>query len=212
MHCNKEGISLDRKELRALLEVASKESDDRDKFGILFRVTGEKVYASATNGRVALEAFGIGDGAHSDGEWFVSREALVEGKKLLAGKQVLRLEFKGASLNHVRVEENGLELSSLSWPKDVAVAQCSFPAVKKDLKIPRRKREIGHCHSVAAAYLAVVELVADAAGVEFADCYPPENSDQPYVFQCGADEETTWTGSILPLKTSASESVETDEA
>jgi hypothetical protein len=211
MHCNENGISLSRLELTALLDIASKEPSDRNRYGVLFRVDGDRCYARATNGEaMSVEAVGDSDAQHSAGEWFVHRDLLVNGKKLVTGKQVLRLQFSGASLNTVRVEENGVEISELHWPTDAAVAQASFPTIDDSIKLPASNRKMARCAAANTAYLVCIDKVAKAAGVEFADLYPPKDKEGALVFRAGDDGErdTIWTGSIRPVPSNASSKAE----
>lgn len=209
MHCNELGIALTSAELGALLEFASREPTDRDKYGVQFQVKSDRCWARATNGRIDLEADGSADGKHADGEWFIHRDLLVNGRKLVTGKQVLRLEFSGSSLHNVRVEENNIEISTLTWPSDAAVAQVSFPWEK--ITLPPSNRDVAKCTAVGAAYLGLIEDVAKGAGVEFVDIYPPKDHGGVLIFKVADKGETEWLGLIRPVPSAASTSKQGDD-
>lgn len=213
MKSNENGIALTGAELGALLKVASKEKNDRDKAAVLFIAKGDRCYARATNGQIAVEVDGDGDG-DLDGEWLVTRDFLEEAKKLVAGvKQIARLMFHGASLHEARIEENGLEVGSFHSPNDAAVAQHSFPNIDQSVKLPGgTRKKIAHCASIGIAYLSTIEAIGKAAGVEFADMYAPKDRDSPFSFRCGDGGDTIWTGSINPLPTAASSAGDEEEA
>jgi hypothetical protein len=212
MQADKNGIALSRKELRALLEVAAKEQESRDLYGVHFRIEGEKVFARASNGRISLQFEGISDGKLASGEWLVTRKFLVDGKKELEGKQVLTLEFSGKSLHDGVIRENGVALLRVTAESDAAVAQASFPAIEKHVKIPSSRREIAHCTAVGSAYLKAVQYAADAVGVEHVDWYPPKDADSPVVFVVGSDKDTSAIGCIMPVPTDAADADDEDGA
>jgi hypothetical protein len=200
MNSTANGVAISGPELRALLKFASKEEADRDKYGVQVVIKGEKVWARATNGQVSLELNGISDTRHADGEWFVHRDFLVRGGKLITGeKAVLRLEFSGSSLNRALVEQNDVEIASMEVPADAAVAQVSFPAVDKQVKLPARSRTVAHCSALAGAHAALLELVQDACGVEHCDLYPPKDPDAHWVFVCADQGATTAQGTLRPM-------------
>lgn len=205
MQANAEGLTLNKAELRALLAIASKEETDRDRYGVMFKVENEKCFARASNGRMCVEAHGdaLNEVQQENGEWFVHREFLIAAKKLLTGKRVARLEFRGASLHDAAVLENGKEIERLQWEKDAAIAQVEFPNVEKEVKLPPKSRSIAICYAVGAEYLSQLQKIADAADVEFVDTYPPKDADAAVVFRAGAESATIWTGCILPVSSQA---------
>jgi len=201
---NKNGISLGRKELRALLEAAAKESESRDLFGVQFVIDGERCFARAHNGRVSLQFEGINQAKLKNGEWFVCRKFLVDAQKELEGRQVAVFAFSGASLREALIQEDGVTLLHVTAASDVAVAQASFPQISRDVKIPSSRRDRAHCVSMGSASLKVVQYAADAVNAEHVDWYPPKNADQVVVFVAGAEKETTASGCIHPVPTKAS--------
>jgi hypothetical protein len=211
MLADKNGISLSRKELRALLEVAAKEQESRDLYGVHFRVEDKKVFARASNGRIAIQFEGISDGKLQDGEWLVTRKFLVDGKKELEGKQVLSLEFSGKSLHDGVVRENGVALLHVTAESDASVSQASFPAIEKHAKIPSSRREIAPCTAVGAAYLKAVQYAADAVGVEHVDWYPAKDADSPVVFVVGSKKDTSAVGAIMPVPTEGEDGDDDEE-
>lgn len=203
MNSNDKGVALSGPELRALLEFASKEETDRNKYGVQITIEGTRVWARATNGDVALELDGESDGKHADGEWFVHRHFLVQGRKLITGKQVLRLAFSGASLNSAIVEENSVEICTIEVPSDAAVSQASFPAVDKVVKLPARARTVAHCSALAGAHAGLIELIEAAVGVEVSDFYPPKDADSLWVVVAGDGGQTVAKASLTPRKSAA---------
>lgn len=211
MEANKNGIALTKAELRALREFASKEITDRDRFGVQFEIDGERVYARATNSRICIQFDGISDGKHPDGEWFVEMKFLIDGRKELEGKQVLRLDFKGASLHDAFVEENGVRRGSWSSETDAAVAQSSFPQFSKSLKIPSKSREIVHCMALAPAYMKAVGLAAEAVDEELVEFFPPSTPDGVVVFRAGTEKSTSVIGGIKANVTAEAVKEDDDE-
>lgn len=209
MEANKNGIALTKDELRALREFASKEITDRDRFGVQFEIDGDRVYARATNSRICVQFDGISDGKHPSGEWFVEMKFLIDGRKELEGKQVLRLDFKGASLHDAFVEENSVRRGSWSSEQDAAVAQASFPQFSKSLKLPSKSREIVHCMALAPAYMKAVALAAAAVDEELVEFFPPSTPDGVVIFRAGSEKSTSVMGGIKANVTA--EAVKEDE-
>jgi len=146
----------------------------------------------------------MSDGALKDGEWFVDQKFLIDGRKELEGKQVLRLNFSGASLHEATVEENGVKRLSITSETDMAVSQCSFPKVEKTLKVPSARRDKTHCVALAAGYLKAIELAAAAVEEELVDVFPPAAADGLVIFRAGHDKQTSCIGGILPGVSEAS--------
>jgi len=208
MKSTTDGISLSRKELTALLAFASQEETDKNKWGVHFRIAGEKVFARATNGYACFELEGINDGAN-DGEWMVARKFLVDGQKELESKQVLRLEFKGASLHEAAVLENDQELGRWQSAKDVAISQVTFPW--DGVKLPAANRKIAHCSAISTPYLKLVMLAAKAVDIETAYFYAPKDAGGAFIFTVGHDGKTSGLGSIVPLPVEAGASDDEDD-
>lgn len=197
MNANENGIALTKAELRALREFASKEPTDRERFGVKFIASGDRCFARATNSRICLELDGESDGT-LEGEWFVDQKFLIDGRKLLEGKQVLRLKFSGASLHEACVEENGVERETLGAQQDAAIAQITFPPIEKTLKLPSARRDRAHCFALAEGYLHALRLAAAAVEEEFVELFPPESADVLMVFRAGTERKTSLKGGILP--------------
>lgn len=213
MNSTENGVAFSGPELRALLAFASREESDRDKYGVQIVISGDRCWARATNGQVSLELDGISDGKHDDGEWFVHRDFLVRGRKLITGeKAVLRLAFSGASLNRAIVEQNDVEIATFEIPADAAIAQVSFPSVEKDVKLPTKSRVVAHCSALAGVHAGLLELVQEAMGkdVEHCDLYPPKDPDSHWVFVCNDQGQTTARGTLRPMLSAASTGVDED--
>lgn len=195
MHANENGIALTKAELRALREFAAKEETDRNRYGVQFETKGNRVFARATDGRRCVEFEGINDGLHV-GEWFVGQKFLIDGRKELEGKQVLRLCFKGASLHEAVVEENGITRLTLTSEQDEAVAQTSFPEIAKTIKIPGPRRERPHCVTLAEGHMRAVQLAALAVEEEMVDWFPPAEADGLLVFRIAHDKQTSCIGAM----------------
>jgi hypothetical protein len=208
MKSTSNGISLSRKELTALLAFASQNEAEKNMWGVHFRVEGEKVFARASNGYAHLELEGLNE-AGPDGEWLVARKFLVDGQKELESKQVLRLEFRGASLHEAAVLENDVELGRWQSAKDVAISQVSFPW--DGVKLPSSSRKIAHCCAISAPYLKLVMLAAKAVGVEIFYLYGPKDAAGDVTFTVGHEEQTSGIGVIKPLPAKAKGEGDDDE-
>lgn len=211
MNCTASGVGFTAAEIRGLLKFSSREESDRDKFGVLVVVKGDRCWARATNGQNSLELDGESDGQLHDGEWFVHRPFLEKSVKLVVGvKAILRLVFSGASLNHAIVQENDLETASMDVPTDAAVADVSFPWAIELLKSPSRSRRIAHCSALPGAYGALLEVVEDAVGASYSDLYPPQDPEHPWVFVCNDAGKTVARGTLKSAKSVASTKGEDD--
>jgi len=194
-------MAVNRSELKALLAFSSTE-DSSELYGVQFIVDDDQCYAYASDGQKSVEAIGALFGEPQRGEWFVDKEFLKAAIKLLSGKRQLRLPFAGASLTEARIEDDGIEVQSLSWPKDAASAQASLQDFKKHLSVPVSKNA-AHCVTMGAPAMAVMGLLGKAAGTESVDCYMPKKRHEPAIFRLGDDLETTWTACILPWQSTA---------
>jgi hypothetical protein len=197
MQASKKGVAFTKAELRALREFSSKEPTDRDKFGVQLEISGTRCWARATNGQRCLEIDGESDGKHQDGEWFVSQKFLIDGRKELEGKQVLRLHFKGASLHDASIEENGKSRLTLTADADMSIAQTSFPSVAKKLKVPGPSRKLLHCLTLAEGHMHAVSLAALAVEDEMVEWFPPSDPDGMMVFRIASDKSTSIMGGIM---------------
>lgn len=208
MKSTTEGLSLSRRELTALLAFASQNEAEKNMWGVHFRVVGEKCVARASNGYAHLELEGVNDRG-ADGEWMVARKFLVDGQKELEQKQVLRLEFQGASLHEGVVLENDVVLGRWQSAKDVAIPQVSFPW--DGVKLPGGSRKIARCCVISAEYLKLVMLAAKAVGVPTFYLYPPKEQAGDVTFTVGHDEQTSGIGVIKPLPAKAVGAGDDDE-
>jgi hypothetical protein len=204
MRYSESGLILKKAELTALLGFCSKDKERPHLCVVQFRVRDGRVYAYATDGKRAVEADGHAVPTVVYNEWTVRRECLDQARRALDGSQVLRLAFSFASLNEAYIEEQGLEVASLSWPEDAASSQASFPAVDQIVRLPHASGEVARCAGIAAQYLADIRLMAKAANVEAVDCYPPRTNRDPAYFRANG-EDTTWTAVVMPALTEASE-------
>jgi hypothetical protein len=211
MKSTADGISLSRVELTALLAFASQEEADKNKWGVHFHVKGDSVRARAMNGFASFELTGINLG-RSDQEWMVGRKFLVDAQKPLGTKQVLRLEFAGASLHEGTVLENDKKLGMWQSDDDASIRQVSFPWETDELSIPAERRKIAHCSAISTPYLKLVMLAAQAVDVEVAHFYSPAAAAGPMIFTVGHDKDTSGLGLIKPLPVEVVESNENDEA
>ncbi len=211
MEANVNGVAFTKAELRALREFSSKEPTDRDRFGVQVEIRGDRVFARATNSRICLQLDGESDGEQPDGEWFVDQKFLIDGRKELEGKQVLRLNFTGASLHEATVEENGVTRLTIQNESDAAIAQVSFPQVSKTLKMPPSRRDKVHCVALGAGYLRAVQLAADAVEEDLVEVFPPSTPDGLVVFRAGTDRKTSLMGGILANVTEEAIRNEDDE-
>lgn len=197
MEAKENGIALTNDELRALREFGSKDKTNRDMFTVEFEVAGDRVFARASDSRRCVIFEGMSDGSLGNNTWIVDMKFLIDGRKELEGKEVLRLNFKGASLRCATVEENGLERLTIERLQDAAVAQASLPKLVKDAKIPGPRRERPHCITLASGHLKAVELAAKAVKDEMIDWFPPAEADGLLVFRVAHDKETSAIGGIL---------------
>lgn len=197
------GLILNKAELTALLGFCSKDKERPHLCAVQFRVRGGHAFAYSTDGKRAIEADGHAEPSVKENEWTVRRECLDQARRALEGSQVLRLAFSYASLNEAFIEEQGLEVASLSWPEDAASSQASFPAIDHIVRLPHASEEVARCAGIAAGYLADIKLMAKAANVTAVDCYPPRTSQDPAYFRANG-EDTTWTAVVMPVLTDAS--------
>jgi hypothetical protein len=197
MKINEDGLLLSKPELVALLAFASDDAGHLHLYGVQFKANGAHVSARSSNGHVAAEVVGECDGV--TGEWFVHRDFLLEGKKLLSNETALRLSFSAASLRDaVIVDDDGNVRSTLQWPEEAALSQLTLPDINSVLDggtAPRKLTSI----SLNADYLGLLKLISRAAGNDRIDCFPPKDKDGAAVFACnGAD--TNWRAVIMPLR------------
>jgi hypothetical protein len=191
MRADKNGVSFTKAELEALREFSSKEETRRDLYGVQVIVKGESCYARATNSVIGLQLDGIAH-EHPEGEWFVEQKCLIDGRKELEGKQVLRLAFEGASLLETEVVENDVVRLILKTPRDAAVAQHSFPDVDQMLRMPSKSRKPHHCYCISPRFQKAVALLGKAVEEEeLIECHPPASPDGFIIFRAGSEKETT---------------------
>lgn len=203
INCNEHGVGMSKADGRVLLAFSCKDKEKPDLQLVKFTVKSGRVFLYATDGYKAVEAEGIAHEDAEDGEHLVRRDCLAQALKTLERNQVLRLCFEGASLNHARVEEQGLEVANVGWPEDAAIAQHGLPQVANapNIKIPHASEQSARCVGVDEDAFKAVALMCRAAG-KLADTYPPKTVDHPAIF-C-ADGDTTWRASVRPKPTEES--------
>lgn len=207
------GLRLSKSELNCLLAFASTESHSAY-FGVHFKAMAhddtrdELVKARATDGNIAVDAFGHSSLGHSM-EWFVSRAFLVGLAKLADSTHHVLLKFSGGSLHHASVEDiSGQEVATFSWPgSGAASSQISFADAAewdKRLRLPTRSRGV-KALTLKTGSLKLLARLGSAAGVEGVDCYPPPQDDERLLVRAEG-EDTVWVAVIDPAPaTSADE-------
>lgn len=196
------GIELEKAELRALLEFASK--DTENPFAVVHFATADGVItAYATDGKRCVQAEGVAEENARRGEWSVFRAFLVACHKLIGPGQHLVLEVYGASLNRAVVidTESGEEATSMTWPRDAASTQATIPVadIAKFVKLPTHEQST-RCVSVPPGQVAALALIGKAVGDEGValDIYPPRVRMHPLIFRLEGPR-ATWTGAINPM-------------
>ncbi len=199
MDANASGVGFSKGELRLLRQFGSKDITNREFFGVHVEVTRERVFARASNGRTtAVELDGIADGKHPEGEWFVTMKFLIDGRKELEGKELLRLAFSGASLHEAAIEQAGIIRLTLTAQNDAAMSDVSLPGVFAKLKKPNARRDRVHCMAVAPGYLRAAALAAEAAEEgQLVEIFPPSDPDGFVIFQVDSDKNTSIIGQVL---------------
>lgn len=197
MDAKESGIALTRGELRALREFGSQEETNRDMFGVHFETLEQRVFARATDSRRAIVLDGISDGAMGNREFFVDMKFLIDGRKELEGKQVLRLNFSGASLHQATIEENGVGRLTIERERDAAIAQFSLPKIAKDIALPGSRREKLHCATLSVGHLKAVTLASQAVEEEMIEWFLPSEADGLLVFRIAHDKDTSCHGGFL---------------
>lgn len=207
MKIEPQGIILYPAELRALVKFSAK--DNENPLSVVhFRTEGASVLAYATNGHRALQARGVAEGDHVQGEWTVFRDFLAKVLASIESQQYVALEVTGASLQGaaIRDAETLENVAHLTWHEDAATTQRTFPldGCRKAIVLPTTERPV-RCVSVNAEYLVDLALVAKAAGSKCIDLFPGKTREDPIIFRI--DEfETEWMGAIMPLRKDISES------
>jgi len=205
MMLGENGLRISKSELDALLAFAATDSAS-SYYGVHFKATvpegtaDELIKARATDGKVAVDAFGHSS-VGKDQEWFVSRAFLTGVAKLTDATHNVRLEFKGASLHDAAVEDaGGHEVARFSWPGvGAAVAQITFvdsTEWDKRLKLPTRARGVKSLEMKCASLRLLARLGA-AAGVDAVECYPPSQDFERLVVRAEGTD-TTWVAVIDP--------------
>lgn len=208
MMLTKEGLRLSKSELSALLAFSSTEPSSAY-FGVHFKATMPKdstdqlVKARATDGNVAVDAFGHSN-LDRDQEWFVSRAFLKGLAKLADSTHNVLLKFSAASLHEAAVEDvGGHEVATFSWPgSGAANPQVTFADSEewdKRLKIPSRSRGLKSLEMKIGSLKLLAKLGA-AAGIDGVECYPPPQDDERLLVRAEG-EDTTWVAVIDPAPT-----------
>lgn len=195
MNANHKGLAVTKAELRALLEFASTEEADCDRYGVAFQVDGSKCYARATNSRKCVEFTGANDGGR-DGEYFVGRKFLVDVRKEITGKGVARLLFSKGTLCEAAIEENDVMLLKITSPVDTVNSQASFPLSVKALAIPPSKRKPIHCAAFSAECLKSAAVAALAVDDEMVEWFHPANAEELVTFRTGMKMPTKCVGAF----------------
>lgn len=213
MESDKNGIAFSKGELKLLRQYGSKDITNREFFGVHVHVKGESVCAWASNGRtMAVEINGIADGKFHDLECFVSMKFLIDGRKQLEGKELLRLGFSGASLHEASIEQAGIIRETLTSQNDMAIPDVTLPGICKQLKKPAARREKVHCMAIAPDYLKAAALAAEAAEEgQLVEIFPPSSPDGWVVFQVDGDKNTSIIGQVLANATVESVSEDGDD-
>lgn len=210
-----DGLRLSKSELNCLLAFASTDSASAY-YGVQFKALAhddtrdEMVKARATDGNVAVDAFGHSALGRSM-EWFVSRAFLAGLAKLADSTHHITLKFSGASLHNASVEDvSGKEVATFSWPgSGAASAQMSFADAEewdRLLRLPTRSRGV-KCLTMKTGSLKLLARIGAAAGVEGVDCYPPPQDDERLLVRAEG-EDTVWVAVIDPAPAT---SVDDDE-
>lgn len=206
MRATRDGIVLDKAELKALLEFAHAAPDSMHAV-VHFTVSGEHVRAYATTTERSIEAQGVAESDAQEGVWTVFRDFLAACHKLIGTGQHLVLEVSHSSLNRAVVmgeSEDGdlVECASMTWPRDASVSQSGFTAegFRSYVQLPAVARRV-KCVTVSASHLGALAVVSKAAG-ESVDLYVGKDRSDPLFFRFDGDS-TTWTGSITPLRSRA---------
>lgn len=193
MDAQANGIGLTKREINALIAFSSDDSDDRNKYGVFFRIRGDRVFARATNGRQSVEADGISNEEHHDGEWMVDRKFLTKAAKLVSGNGKLRLPFEGASLRRAVGPDDSYERD-----EDAAIAQAEFPDLAEILKRPSGRKLTAHLSLGDADIIKALVAVSKAADRALTLRVPP-SADVPTILEAENEEmNTKWTVSIAP--------------
>lgn len=206
MRATRDGIVLDKAELKALLEFSHAAPDSMHAV-VHFEVSGEHVHAYATTTARSVEVQGVAESDAHEGVWSVYRDFLVACHKLIGSEQHLVLEVSHSSLNRAVVMGEGedgelVECASMTWPRDASVSQSGFTAegFRRYVQLPAVARRV-KCVTVSAAHLGALAVVSKAAG-ESVDLYVGKDRSDPLFFRFDGDF-TTWTGSIVPRRSPA---------
>ncbi len=202
------GLRLSKSELNALLAFAATEPSSAY-YGVHFKAmrakeaTDELVKARATDGNVAVDAFGHSALGRAM-EWFVSRSFLSGLAKLADSAHHVVLKFSGASLHEAGVEDAaGVEVATFSCPgSGAAVSQISFADSEewdKRLRLPTRSKGL-KALTLKTSSLKLIAKLGAAAGVDGVDCYPPPLDDDRLLVRAEGDD-TTWVAVIDPAPT-----------
>lgn len=205
MHCDDQGLHLNKAEITALLEFTPTNDDSTEMAGVQFRVDNDGVWAYATNMASAVKAAGSQD-RHDPGEWQVHRDFLDSVKRVLGAKETACFRFEPGKIRWVRIVrhdepgDEGVEVSRLQPSDDVVKSQLSLPDLHAGLRswiAARKGRSVGVL-AVQACFLASIDKVAKAAGKNSAAVHMPTSAKQRAIVQIkGA---TLWTVAIMPVE------------
>jgi hypothetical protein len=200
MRCDDKGLSLNKRELNALLRFCDDDPESSLDF-VQFKIDEKFCEAYATNGFASVRAAGPSVSDERIGEWFVHRDFIALCARTLESDQVLVLAFSGASISEATIMKDGEEVGNVGWPRDAAIAQSSIKFPDIATHIPKGSPKDG-CGLLAAggsylALLAKVEQAADCTGVEL---FIPSDPDKPIKCRVGAHKDTVWTVVICTMR------------
>lgn len=198
MRATENGIILTKQEAAALIGFSHPDKRRPHVNGAQFIVDDTHVRAYASDGHRAVEAvFEHGPDAEppEKGQWFVSRELLDSGRKLVENKQELLIETAGGIHSRIAVLEDGAERRAAEIV-DAISTQTLLPleAVQRVVKLPTSERPT-RCLSISAGYLDAIGLIARASDAAAVDLWIPKTRSEALVFQL-LSPLSTWSGSL----------------
>lgn len=178
MGANKQGIQLEKQQIRALLAFAGTDFE-RPQFNVVrFRVSepGANLFANATDGHRAIQAvFEATDPHCVVGEWAVDREFLADACRSIKKGEVLLLRVKknglreAAYLNGETLDEK----RSMKVPREAAATQMTFDTVFEVMKIAQDARRLtGSWYAVQGRFRKHGATVKITSGGETTEVIP----------------------------------------
>lgn len=208
MSANKQGIQLEKRQIKALLAFAG--SAERNLDVVHFRVpaAGANLIVNVTDGHRALEVIFTTDDPHCVvGEWSVSVDFLSACYRALKAGQVLLLRVKknGLRIGSLLDAETLEEKNTLTCPTEAASTQVTMKTISDIMRVAQDARQHrGSWYAVQGRYLADIKIVAQACGDKTAavTIYPPQAPDQAIGFEAKTGG-VTWTGLLMPVRVEA---------